>query len=53
MKILSVLIVILLLAFIIWQVVGIVKDVRKRLAEKKAEKDKNEKGVNKHDSSSD
>ena len=47
MKFLSVLIVILLLAFIIWQVVGIVKDVRKRLVERKAEKDKNEAGVNK------
>ena len=53
MKILSVLIVVVLLAFIIWQVIGIVKDVRKRLAERKAEKDKNEKGVNKNDSSVD
>ena len=53
MKILSVLIVIILLAFIIWQVIGIVKDVRKRLAERKAEKDKNEKGVNNNDSSFD
>ena len=55
MKVLSVILALALIAFIVWQGVGIVKDVRKRLAERKAEKDKSEKGVNENnnDSSSD